>query len=327
MSKLRLGSIALIGSLCLSLTAGAAPKIPAGNWTPVEVKSAEKVVVVSKGEDQNYWKLLPGKNISLRVEGAGHLKVISRAIFPVRTKNLAYQILGTRDGNKKLIQNDTTGLSKVSVRYAGVTEHLGKPISKILKIPHGTHEYKFFLPDEAIEGVYLRFMIAGDTALVSDYVACLPRSFSDEVQINVKDQDYIYYRAHNSSPIELEVTGPTHIKCVARLEYLSSGHTPKQFHVQVTEGSNTVLTLPFTARISGNAKYSEANDNVISTGNSFFIDIPAGKHIYKVNTIDPGFSVLFRFYLPQNGIGNVLQPNNGKKRVGMSEPTNGTQKG
>ncbi|OGD53755.1 hypothetical protein A3K80_06635 [Candidatus Bathyarchaeota archaeon RBG_13_38_9] len=78
----------------------------------------------------------------------------------------------------------------------------------------------------------------------------------------------------------------------------------KPYRIQVYELDSLIFTQPLEAHISGTAKYIKPSQNVLGAGNTFYIDVPKGKHKFSIKVPDFQYNVIFRFYIPAKDLGN-----------------------
>jgi len=292
-------SICLTGLVGISTVDNAA----AGDWQLVKPKSCKTVMLKIKGKDRTYWKLTQEKPVVLKTVGPGELKVITRAVIPGDKGEQIYDFITYRD-EKRYRTARATAVSSIAKNPGREKERLGESRSVVFNIPEGEHRFRFTLPKGSKHTVYARFLVSNGKTEDVTYVAYLPRSYTEEVRIAVKEREYIYYRCQVDHPVELEVIGPTRIKGIARLEFDHSMRGDRPYRLQVSEGDKVVQTYPFTARISGTATYTKSFNKILGKGDTFYIDVPPGKHRYRITTPDSGINVLLRFYLPQSDLGN-----------------------
>jgi len=294
-------------SLAVMITSGGAALGSPKTWSSLTPSNGTPVTIESKKSKQDYYAFSKSTPSTVKVTGPGRLRVVTRAVLPGKKKEGIYGFVVIRDGEDRQLLSKTTKKAGAKLLSAPSTR-LGKPKSVTLKVPAGDHEYQVSLPNDAKHDCFVRFQFTESKGKKkakdkTEYVAYLPRKFAEEVKIQVKEQEFICYRASSDKPVELEVNGPTNLKVVARLEFDHTMRGDKPFRVQVMEDNNIVQTNPFNGKISATAAYSKPSDKVIGRGNSFFVAVPEGKHRYLVTTPDKGNTVLLRFYMPQKDLG------------------------
>ncbi len=281
------------------------------DWKLGKPESGKKISLEIDGKNRTYWKLSSKQATKIIVNGPGELKVITRLQLAKGELEGIYSFISWRDGKDRELIARATSVSKISFNPENTGLAIGESRTILYDIPPGKHAFKFKVPENQKEKVYVRFLLNDRSNEDETYIAYLPRKFPQEVKVVIKEKEYIYYRSNSNTSIELEVIGPTTIKCISRLEFNHTMHGEKPYRVQVKEGHKPILTTPHTATISGTASLTDRTDTVLSKGSILFIDVPKGKHTYRISTPDHGLDVLFRFYLPQSDLGNRLDNDNG----------------
>lgn len=280
--------------------------LTASDWDYTSKVEGDKIKLSIKGKSTTYWTLDKSKPTRIKVSGPTKLKVYSRAVLPGKKKEGVYGIVTLLDGDKRYFIGRGTAYSKRVKNQGKSKQRIGEARSIYFDVPPGEHVYELTLPEDAKNPVFVRFYTKSNQPATTSWIAYLPRNHTEEVHISVKEREYIYYRTTRDEPVELDVIGPTRIRCVARLEFDHTMRGERLFRVQVWENGNVLLTKALTGIISGTATYSAPCESVVSKGENFYIEVPPGKHRLKVNTPDTGISVLFRFYLPEKDLGNVI---------------------
>ncbi|MDP8240759.1 MAG: hypothetical protein P9X24_16845 [Candidatus Hatepunaea meridiana] len=276
----------------------------AGDWKLHKPISGEKANLIVNGKKRNYWKLDKANSIIVNINGPSELKIITRMVLEKKKREGVYSFITHIDGERQSLTARATEYIKSTINSKNKNQRIGCSRSIIFSVPSGKHEYRFSIPDDSNNIIYTRFLTPDGNKEKISYIAYLPRSFPEEVRVNVKEREYIYYRSSIGKPVEVEVIGPTQIKCISRLEYNHSTHGNKPYRIQVLEGDKIILTDFFTSDISGTASYAEKSNKVIGKGNASFINVPTGKHLYQVSTPDTDISIVLRFYLPESDLEN-----------------------
>jgi len=295
-----------------TLLAGAIPvTIALSEWKNVTPTKTKPSIIKSKKIDLEYFPLSEGTPAAVKVTGPGKLRIITRIVLTNKKKEAVYGIVIIKDGQERKLLSRTAKHSTAKVVDSPKTR-LGQPKTITVNVPTGEHEYQALLPQDSKHAGFVRFQFTPVKPKTKpakiEYIAFLPRKPQEEVAIQIREQDYICYRATSDAPVELEVIGPTKVKVIARLEFDFSMRGDKPFRVQVSENDHVVQTVPFVGKVSGAATYSKTSSKVIGRGETFYFDVPVGKHRYLITTPDKGTSVLLRFYLPQKDLGNEWKP-------------------
>ena len=255
------------------------------------------------GKNRLYWNLSRKNPVLLNVVGPASLKMMTRAILSGDKEEVLFGVIPYIDGKRQRTIGRATSDAKSVLNPQKPEERIGNGRTLVFQVPEGAHEYKFLPSRENAGKVYARFLLAEQIDPDTKYIAYLPRSFPAEIPITIKEREYLYYRCWDDSPVELEVIGPTQIKGIARFEFDHTMRGDKPFRIQVSENGKIIMTRPFTAEISATAAYNEPSDKLIGKGETFFINVPPGRHRYQITTPEKGTTVLLRFYLPQKALG------------------------
>ncbi len=296
----------LLTVVCLFLwfTLANGTDVFAGEWKLIKPVSGKKDVLEISGKKRSYWRLDKDNPLVVKAVGPGELKIYTRMELAQKKNEGVYSFITLIDGERQPLTARATEYTKSAENPKQENQRLGESRTILYDIPQGEHEYRFEVSEDSKDVIYARLLVSNQHEVEISYIAYLPRSFPKEVRITVKEREYIYYRSDINEYIELEVIGPTRIKCVSRLEFDHSMRGKKPYRVQVSQNSHIILTDFFNAEISGTASYSEKSDKVLGKGEIFHIDVPEGKHRYRISTPDPDISLIFRFYLPEKDLGN-----------------------
>ncbi|MDP8228545.1 MAG: hypothetical protein P9M15_03735 [Candidatus Electryoneaceae bacterium] len=273
-------------------------------WQFVKPYKGKKVTLDIGENQRSYWQLDKKKSVSIKVIGPAELKVITRAVIPEGDSEVVFGFVIIRDGEVRNLIGRATSIARSVTRTSRSDEQIGESRVVIFNVPEGEHQYSLRLPKKTDVGVYVRLFTLQEAPPEVPYIAYLPRTFPEETSIAVREREYIYYRVQEGQSVEIEVIGPTRIKGISRLEFDHSMRGDKPYRIQIKERNRIISTKPFTGAISGTASYIETTDKLVGKGDTFYINVPAGRHRYEVTTPDNGMAVLLRFYLPQCDLGN-----------------------
>jgi len=282
----------------------------AAGWDLIKPTTGKLTKLRVSGKTRQYYKLSQTDTTVVEVEGPTTLNIHTRAVLSGKKRDVLYGMIVYRNGENRVFVGRGSSRDKSASTLKKSKHRIAESRSIEFNVPAGTHIYQILLPKVVKNPVYARFLIPEKKKQEINYIAFLPRSFTDEIRLEIREQEYIYYRSTAEKPIELEVIGPTRIRGLARLEFDHSIRGDQPYRVQVSENNKIISTIPITARISGTATYIEPGDKVPARGENFYIDVPPGQHRFEISTPDPGVSVLFRFYIPQKDLGNSTTPKN-----------------
>ncbi|MFN3820696.1 MAG: hypothetical protein ACK4OO_00055 [bacterium] len=325
--KIRTIFIAVLGGILVA-------DLPSGlaqNWKNLKPSNDVGTVKMTvKGKDFYYYPLSAKEWLKFEVEGPTRIKVVTRAQVPARTSVRTYHIIGKRDNKKNYyLTRSTKPSDKVEPFTKGIA--IGESRSIYFKVPKGKHIYEFSVPKDQSDPVWIRVLgerkkiksqtpskvqtkpKSASSANTSprkssgkEYVGFAPLNGAEEVEVVVKEEIFTYHRATADRVVEVEIIGPAELKVVSRLEIKPSMRGTVSYRVKVEKNGQTVATYPFKAKPSGVASYKMPTSTILSRGDTFILKVPEGKHRYRVFTPDPDTSILVKFYIPRQNLGNEL---------------------
>lgn len=298
--KFNLNKVILALLISCSLLIGDALAV---KWKAVDATTGEKTNLTVNGKESRYYKIDSKNSVTLKVTGPTTVKLITRTTVKDKKKASNYSIVSQIDSKKKkTIGRASTYTADVSLPKS--KDLIAKSRTITYKIPAGEHVITFAVPKSAKYTVFARLSLPREVAKVN-YVAFLPKKFKDEVRITVNESPYIYYRVTSASNVELEVNGPTTLKCLSRLEFDHTMRGDKPYRIQIRENGKVVRTKPHQGKVSASAHHTPKGDKLIGKGDNLLLKVPSGKHIYQLSTPDSGISVLLRFLLPENDLTKI----------------------
>jgi len=277
--------------------------ILAAEWNLIKPITGNRFNLKVDGKLRSYYKISNQDSAFLEVSGPTELKIYTRGKLLNKHKDVLYGLEIFMDDKERFYFGRGSSREKSVRNPSNSKERIGESKSIYIDVPEGKHTFRIALARESRSAVYTRYYIPRKEEEIN-YIAFLPRKFSEEVRLEIKEREYIYYQSSVASPIEIEVIGPTRIRGIARLEFDHTIRGEKPYRIQVKEKGETIATHPFTAKVSGTATYLNSTDKVPARGDNFYIDVPKGQHKYEIFTPDPDVSVLFRLYIPQKDLGN-----------------------
>jgi hypothetical protein len=153
-------------------------------------------------------------------------------------------------------------------------------------------KYRVFKPSGAVKGVFLK---SGE-------------------------KRYRYFAVEKGTSFGFDAVGPTKIKIRTRAE-LKSGIKDGEYEIQVWEGDNLIKGRK--AKVKPSAVQLELNSDGIGVARTLVINVPRGKHIYRLWTTSEKFDRIYaRFYQekkkPKKVEYNIFKPYEFKKQVTLS---------
>jgi hypothetical protein len=278
----------------------AAAESPFINFAPAKFGKKAKITVA--GKENDYYLLQGSTQIDVKLIGPCQLKVVSRLVMPQNDNKPTYHFFGKCKGSTDnyTFEHETKLAENVSMKDSASVK-IAADRSKIITVPAGEQIYSFFLTPGANEKVYLHFSkTSNGLTKPKKTVAATPIVYSSKVELLANEKTQTYYRIGHGEKVSLKLTGPTTLKGFCRIEYDSSMTGDQKWRMQVTEDSKIKGTYPFTAPKSHTTFYSEKCALVPSRAEAFFVEVPAGEHMYEFTVPENHRTVLLKFSLPHN---------------------------
>ncbi|MDP2359349.1 MAG: hypothetical protein Q8O14_01160 [bacterium] len=298
---------ALLALLLVAGMAGAA-------WVNVRtVKGAKRAMVDVDGKARVYWQLDKGGAMKASVNGPAVLRVVARAPWRSKLKGkenlISWNLDGQPGGTLRLpmVRSRTVHLQppKEAPEFATPAKwpRLSASITEEIRIPYGTHDISFQTEGLLSENVFLRLqskalqpMPKGGT------VDLLPRGGGATRNIAVQDKRATYQVLASGSELQLDVTGPTVVKVISRLDWNTTMTGQQKYQLKVHEDGLLKNTWVLRGRRSTAATYVGKDNTMPARGEVIYIEVPAGRHQYAVKFQDSGREVNLRFLMPREAL-------------------------
>jgi hypothetical protein len=285
-------------------------------WVTVRhVKGAERAVVQVEGKDRAYWKLAAGSELSATVNGPAVLRVTGRSPWKSKFKDKPVTLAWSLDGKPG------GTLSHPVKRSATVRLHPPKDDANIanpakwprlsgsftdeIRIPFGTHKVALSVQEAPGDHVLLRLTRkAINPVPKGGTIDLLPTGHSRTRDVVVKDSRSTYQVLASGEDLSLDVTGPTMVKVISRLDWNTSMAGRQKYQLKVYEDGTLKSTWVLRGSHSGQAVYAGKDDSTPARGELVYIEVPAGRHSYKVKFQDSGREVNLRFLMPREALRN-----------------------
>lgn len=268
------------------------------------VSFQKKVAVRISGKTRSYYSLSTEKASVINLQGPGKLHVLTRGQFvSSNVESINYEIACTVDGGEqKLIKIGDAGRSKEAKYVEG---SLGVPaISKSFEIDlgRGNHTIEFKLKTNT-PSVAARYKFVPAKAKKQEWMAFCPMRPSEPVDLISREETITYYRFSLEKPMKIEIIGPTQLRILTRIENHYQMRGRINYRIQVKENSRVINTYQLNSRRSEVTVYKDDTNLIPGKGCEFVIDVPKGKHIYEIVSLDKDkSSVLGRILIPKKDV-------------------------
>ncbi|MCF7810069.1 hypothetical protein K9N50_03675 [bacterium] len=273
-------------------------------WQKITPDGGERVVLEIIGNEWEYYRLEPGERMTYDVSDYSECRIITRADFrDTRKKELVYYFrLGWNDENGDLIARAGIRASK-NVRLKGTKYRVGE--SQIVEFSdlHDNNKLTLELNDTAEHPVYFRVQyLKKEFTDETEYTSYDPSHHEVKVEIVTHETTSDYYLIDNSGKLCYEIIGPAILKINVRIamDLNEKNCVRKQLDIYDNEKMKDSEELQFTR-----SKVSTFRDNSLfipSKAETFYIEIPKGKHQYRFKLSDNVNHVYVRAYIPDDDL-------------------------
>lgn len=269
---------------------------------PVNAKTTITTIVAGTG--RAYYPLT-NKNASIiNLKGPGRLKIISRVRFTgAGTDLLSYTICYRVDGGAKLTKDFRDVHRSGNAVYKN--DSLGVPgddCEIILKLGGGEHNIKIWSGAEDPK-VASRYIFVPSEEKKINWIVLCPLTPNEPVNLIADEEEVQYFRFSESKPMKLQINGPTKLRILTRVEnhYQMKGRI--DYRIQVLEDKKIKHTYQLSSIRSETTVYKSEHSKIPGKAKEIIIDVPKGKHSYKIIPLDKDKNtVLGRVLFPKKDI-------------------------
>lgn len=307
--RLQAGTLVLVAALLLAGLTHAA-------WTTIRhISGAQRVMAQVDGKSRVYWQLAKDDTMSATVNGPAVLRVVTRS--PWRTKykdtltRLAWTLDGQPGGEFAHPVKRSSGVRLQPAKDAKNADvparwpRLSSSVTDEIRIPYGTHKLTFQVKESPGDFVLLRLKRQAVHPLPKGgTIDLLPREKTRSRDVSVAETRSTYQVLTSGEELALEATGPTVVKVISRLDWNTTMAGRQKYQLKVYEDGALKNTWVLRGRHSNQAVYVGKDDSTPARGELIYIEVPAGRHVYKVKFQDSGREVNLRFLLPRESLRN-----------------------
>lgn len=275
----------------------------AGRRVPIFPLQGTNVSILVNGKEKTYSLLSAKAPLWIEVDGPGKLFVVSRLVFPGTGPSTMRYSISVFDG-KNIVKTHSAQTEKSDATMKASSAIPGKSRKGSMDVPEGSHKYELRLENaEASEAaVKLYFAPVRGTA---KEVTIEALSYDKVVTALVGEKLITYYVSSDKHKVQVRVVGPTRMKVSLRLNYDEGMKGGQKYAVRVWEGSKQILLKALTTTKALGVSYKEWKDVVPGKVNYFYVDIPVGEHVYKLDLQESvARTVSLKFSLPQKDLDN-----------------------
>ncbi|HPE35025.1 MAG TPA: hypothetical protein PLI65_09525 [Bacteroidales bacterium] len=264
----------------------------------------KRVTLLVSGKPRHYYALDHEHSSVINVSGPGKLKIISRVRF-VENQHIkkSYQLRYSIDGGQER-QVKLSGVtpSKVAVYDDEIKGHPGQSRETEISLGRGAHTIAVSIPD-ASASVDVRYVFKPTKGKKTSWIAFAPNRPSEPVELISKETNVKYYRFSRENPLRAEITGPTELRVLTRIENHFNMKGRIHYRLQVKDNNQVLHTFQLSSTHSEVAVYKDESDLVPGKPCEVVIEVPAGRHCYEIYPLDEDKNTLLgRMLIPKKDV-------------------------
>jgi len=260
------------------------------------------VSIIVSGKNYKYYPLSNNEPIVLTTRGPGKLKIITRCQLPSENDSdvdyaVYYRING---GTKTKIEFSNAKVDKKSefkITSQGIPS-AGENI--LIELLRGENSIELWSGSKNIK-ILTRSLFSEIKEKKIDWVSLSPIYPNEPVSLVTNEDVVSYYRYNSVKQLKIRVTGPTTLRVLNRVEFDYKMKGRSSYRVEVKEDKKLKNTYMLCSDRSDVTKYKKDKKKTPGKANEIFISVPAGTHIYEINTLDK-YSILGRILFPKKDI-------------------------
>ncbi len=213
-----------------------------------------------------------------------------------------YSVEIYRDG----VLTDTRELATKSAGpeafYIALTPFTPGKIRRIyIDVPTGTHSYSL----RAVGRVRVDARVFESTAEVPKRVSIAPREYGAVEMLLHREKELTYYITSGSTPVVLDVVGPTTVKVNTRLIFSGSMFGEQVYMLGIRSGEDEEIVYRLESQASQTVVCRDREDVLPGALRSFELPVARGLHTIILRLLEPGDGELaLKFYIPRGDIAN-----------------------
>jgi len=265
----------------------------------VRIKVGDKV--------RTYYSLYADAPITLSVGGPVRLRAITRLDFDTAiSRTEPYEIRVYFDGESEYKSFKKKSKPSFLSTFVDVKDRAPGKIRDIyLDVPKGKHTIVFaFETHKTDKAVRMRFLTRKEgrqDALLrkaKKWTFIEPAKSAGKVELYIENNKRNYYRLDGESPLEIAAKGPSLLRILTRFEFSDTMKEYCDYDLAVYEDSFFKTAQYFQVKRATKAAYAEETNATAGIKKIFLIDVPEGKHHYRIELKKPkSGSVLCRPFI------------------------------
>ena len=258
----------------------------AGKWDAIEhLPGHAPVTVLVQDKPRIYFRITPGKPLSVPIDGPVRLRVVSRVELPRGSKEVASYTLTVTEGDKELDRGDTESSASSMVRDPEGKNEIGKSRRLTVDVPAGKHALT--LSVTGASALLVRLQQAAPAAGDELTVTLTPVEAPRTVTVAEGEKLIAYGSALPGHPVKLRLVGPTSLDLITRLDFDATMRGTQRYRLGISEHGRRIREVEFKTTKSTTASYTDRTDRVPSKVDRLRLPIGGGMHEITVELLAP----------------------------------------
>lgn len=255
----------------------------------------EKEVLIISGKRRLYYPVR-SEGLHYSIQGPTRLEFISR--YPVlrgKKKSHPFQYRIIIDGIDTVIVNHRYKVQK-SIRSIQHPKHKYTFSGNyFINLDKGSHSIEIISNNEQKYPVLLRAITKEFESIGKNKKILTPMVHKTALHIRSNGKKINYFECNPALPLQVKARGEKTLRILTRLEFSDSMGQEESYRIRVTEGKKITGTYYFSTARSSTSQIDNRPDKVPGKWRSCEIKVPKGEHLYNIEILDKGKSVLTRF--------------------------------
>jgi hypothetical protein len=296
------GSVIALTIATILALAVASSDAPCATWSSLApAKSGAKADILVGSKTLTYYRFDSVAPLVLSVEGPTRLKILTRVRIPNDREEEAYTVVVTRDAEHPTTYEFTAPVS-TDAHYVSFNSYRPGAIRRVyIDVPTGQHGYEILAAGDAVVDARPFESAAKSPSRVS----IAPREYAAVETFYYRDKELTYYILTESTPVVLDVVGPTTIKVNTRLMFDRTMRGGQSYVLGVREYGEPEQLYKIEAEPSETVTSRDRSDVIPGALRHFMLEVGRGARTYEFRLADAvGGAVALKFYIPRGDLLN-----------------------
>jgi len=272
----------------------------AGKWIPIEPDGGERVILEIAGKEWEYYRLEPGEHMIFDVREKSKYRIITRVDFQnTRRRQVLYSFrLGWNETKLRFYGRAGIRASR-KAHPVSSDNRVGK--SKIIELSAPTNSFKLHIAmdDTVARSVYFRVQrLKDEFTSKSEYTSMSPVEYEKKKEIVTHENGSEYFLIDDSNMLKYTIIGPTTLKIYVRIAIHKDGSNRPKRPIDIYEDDEWVNTRILNFEISSISAFLNDTQFMPSIAETFYIEVPKGRHDYKFDLPEKIDKVYVRAFIP-----------------------------